>query len=51
MIKFMLGLGYWDLALGTAFLNYNFMKNNIVGMLIDLFLIGMGAYFVATNSD
>jgi len=51
MRKFTLGLGYWDLALGAAFLNYNLMKDNIVGILIDLFLIVMGAYFVTTNSD
>ena len=49
MRKFTLGLGYWDLAIGTAFLNYNAVNNNIVGMLIDLFLIVMGAYFIATN--
>ena len=51
MRKFTLGLGYLVLALGAAFLNYNLMKDNIVGMFIDLLLIVMGAYFVATNSD
>jgi hypothetical protein len=45
----MLGMGYWDIGIGAAFLNYNLVKTNIVGMLIDLLLIGMGAYFIATN--
>lgn len=49
MNKFLLGLGYWDLAIGAAFLSCNVTKNNLTGTLINLFLIGMGAYFIATN--
>jgi len=50
MNKFMLGMGYWDIAFGAALLNYNVAKNNLIGMLVNLFLIGMGAYFIATNN-
>jgi hypothetical protein len=49
MKKFMLGLGYWDIATGAAFLNHNITTNDLTGSIIDLFLIGIGAYFIATN--